>query len=74
MDKNEILAKSRKENKNQDVYEKEVMKDGWSFGAAVATILATVLFVIQILLGEGMNFCNLRCRVYCKSDTSEAQT
>lgn len=56
MNKEEILEKSRMENKNQDVYEKEVLKQGGNIAAIVAAILATVFFVIQILLGEGMNY------------------
>jgi hypothetical protein len=56
MNKEEILEKSRNENKNQDVYEKEVIKEGGNIGAVVAAILATIFFVIQILLGEGMNY------------------
>lgn len=56
MNKGEILERSRKENKNQDVYEKEVMKEGGNIGAVVAAILATIFFVIQIFLGEGMNY------------------
>jgi hypothetical protein len=56
MNKEEILAKSRKENKNQDVFEKEVVRDAGNIGAVVAVVLATVFFVIQIFLGEGMNY------------------
>ncbi len=56
MKKEEILEKSRMENKNQDVYEKEVVKEGGNVGAATAAALATIFFVIQILLGEGMNY------------------
>ncbi|MEN6410719.1 MAG: DUF6442 family protein [Anaerolineaceae bacterium] len=56
MKKEEILEKSREENKNQDVFEKEVMRDAGNIGAVVAVILATIFFVIQILLGEGMNY------------------
>lgn len=56
MNKEEILEKSRKENKNQDIFEKEVMREGGNIGAIVAAILATIFFVIQILVGEGMNY------------------
>lgn len=56
MNKEDILERSRKENKNQDVFEKEVMKEGGNIGAIVAAILATIFFVIQIALGEGMNY------------------
>ncbi len=56
MNKDDILAKSRKENKNQDMYEKEVLKEGGNAGAITAAVLATIFFVIQILLGEGQNY------------------
>lgn len=56
MDKEEILKMSRNENKNQDVYEKEVIKEGGNVGAITAAVLATIFFIIQILLGEGMNY------------------
>ena len=56
MDKEEILKKSREENKKQAAYEKEVIKQGGNNGAIVAAILATVFFVVQIFLGEGMNY------------------
>ncbi len=56
MDKEEILKRSRNENKNQDVYEKEVITKGGDYGAVAAAVLATVLFILQILLGQGMNY------------------
>lgn len=56
MNKDEVLERSRKENKNQDMFEKEVMKEGGHLGAIVAAILATIFFVIQIVVGEGMNY------------------
>ena len=56
MNRDQILEKSRKENKNQDVYEKEVQKEGGNIGAIVAAILATIFFAVQIFLGEGMNY------------------
>lgn len=56
MNKEEILQKSRKENSGQDVYETEVLKEGGNIAAAVAAVLATIFFAIQIMLGEGMNY------------------
>ncbi|MDD2427586.1 MAG: DUF6442 family protein, partial [Eubacteriales bacterium] len=56
MNKEEILAKSRAENKNQDVFAKEVSRIGGNVAAAVAAILATIFFVIQILVGSGTNY------------------
>ncbi len=56
MDRNEILAKSREENKNRDVHEKEVLIEGGNIGAITAVVLSTIFFVVQILLGKGMNY------------------
>ena len=44
MQKEEILEKSRRENKNQDPYEKQVITAGGNAGAIAAAILATVFF------------------------------
>lgn len=56
MEKNEILEKSRLENKSEDLYEKEVLIEGGNIGAIAAFILATIFFCIQIFLGKGMNY------------------
>ena len=56
MQKEEILEKSRRENKNQDPYEKQVVVAGRNAGAIAAAVLATVFFVVQILTGGGMNY------------------
>lgn len=56
MDKEEILKKSREENKNMDVYDLEVQRDGRNIGAVVAVILAFVFFVIQLCTGGGKNY------------------
>lgn len=55
MNKEEILEKSRKENKGQDKYEEEIIGNGHSVGIILASILATIFYVIQIMLGEGSN-------------------
>ncbi|MGN1249700.1 MAG: DUF6442 family protein [Candidatus Spyradocola sp.] len=56
MQKEEILEKSRRENKNQDPYEKQVITAGGNAGAIAAAVLATVFFVAQILTGGGINY------------------
>ncbi len=56
MDREEILAKSRRENKFQDIFEKEVLKEGGYAGAITAAVLATAFFLVQIFLGEGCNY------------------
>lgn len=56
MDKDEILAKSRAENKNKDVYEQEVLKQASKSAVIVQMILAAIFFVTQIFVGEGINW------------------
>ena len=55
MNKDEILERSRRENKNQDIYEKEVIIKGNRYACIAAAILATIFFVIQIFVGGGIN-------------------
>ena len=56
MDKDEILAKSRAENRNKDVYEQEVLKQASKSAVIVQMILAAIFFVTQIFVGEGINW------------------
>lgn len=56
MEKEEILEKSRKENKNRDIFEKEVLKEGGKIGGIAAGILATLFFILQIAAGGGINY------------------
>jgi len=56
MDREEILAKSRKENEGIDEFEKEVLKEGRSAGAAAAAVAAFLLFIVQICLDKGQNY------------------
>lgn len=56
MDKNEILAKSRAENKNKDVYEQEVLKQASSAAVIIQMILAAIFVVTQIFAGGGINW------------------
>ena len=56
MNKEEILEKSRKKNKNKDIYEQEILKQGNVAANFVMIVLATVLFVVQIFTGGGINY------------------
>ncbi len=56
MTKEEILEKSRNENKNQDVYEKDVIIQGNRYACIAAGLLATVFLIIQIVTGGGTNY------------------
>lgn len=55
MNREEILLKSQQENKNQDLYEKEVMVKAGNVAAITVTILASFFFVVQIVVGLGVN-------------------
>ena len=56
MNREEILEKSRKENKNQDVYEQEVLKQSNEVAAFVMVLLAAVFWLIQIFTDGGINY------------------
>ena len=56
MDKEEVLAKSRMENKNRDIYEQEVLKEANDAAVIVMMVLAVVFFTAQLLTGGGMNW------------------
>lgn len=56
MNKEEILERSRKENKNKDVYINEINTKGGNIAAIVGLILTTIIFISEILLGFGMNY------------------
>lgn len=56
MNKDEILERSRRENKNQDIYEKEVIIKGNQYACIAAAVLATIFFAIQIFVGGGINY------------------
>ena len=56
MNKDEILAKSRAENKNKDVYEQEILNQESRSAVVVQMAFATLFFVTQILTGGGVNW------------------
>lgn len=56
MNKDEILEKSRRENKNQDEFDKQVVLEGSRAGIVVAAILATIFLLVQIYMDGGMNY------------------
>ncbi len=66
MKKEEILAKSRAENKNKDIYEQEVLKQGAGIAFLVAAVLAAVFCAVQIFVGGGTN-CGLWAIVFSGS-------
>jgi len=56
MKKEEILAKSRADNKNRDIYEQEVLKNGWKISLTITGVLALIFFAMQIYVGGGANY------------------
>ncbi len=56
MDREEILARSREEHQNRDIYEQEVLKQANQYVLWVLAALATLFFFVQILSGGGINF------------------
>ncbi|MFS0723768.1 DUF6442 family protein [Paenibacillus sp. 1P07SE] len=56
IDKDDILARSRKENKDKDLHLIEIKIHAASIGSLTATLLATIFFVTQSLMGAGFNF------------------
>lgn len=56
MDKNLVLAKSRVENKNRDIYELEVLNQAGKIAVIVMSLFAVIFFVTQIFVGGGMNW------------------
>lgn len=59
MNKEEILELSRKENKNQDVYEQDVVINGNRYACIAAGVIATVFFIVQICYGRRNEFRNV---------------
>ncbi|MDU5335799.1 DUF6442 family protein [Enterococcus sp.] len=56
MKKEEILAKSRDENRKNDPYQAEIQRRSSSFSGVVVVFLSTILFVIQLVMDRGFNF------------------
>lgn len=66
MNKDEILAKSRAENKNKDIYEQEILKQSSTLAVIIMVILAAVFFITQIFVGEGVNY-GIWALVFCSN-------
>ena len=56
MNKEEVLAKSRAENKNKDIYEQEVLKQAGTCAVIVTALLAAIFFAVQSFVGGGTNW------------------
>lgn len=56
MNKEEILARSRNENKDADIFEKEVLKTASNASVTAAAIMAGVLFLFELILTDHVNY------------------
>ena len=56
MKKEEILEKSKKENKNKDIYALEVETKAANIAGLAIIILTAVYFTYEILSGKGTNY------------------
>ena len=56
MNKEEILAESRKEHKNQDIYEKEVIIKGYKYACFAMIALALILEIIQVSIKDRLDY------------------
>ena len=70
MNKDEILAKSRAENRNKDVYEQEVITQASQKAVVVQMALATLFFAIQIIAYTILVFVMSGCYIYDLSVSS----
>ena len=56
MKREEILEKSREENGGQDLFEKEVLREGGELGIYTVWIFAAVFSIVQVLLCHEWNY------------------
>ena len=66
MNKDAILAKSREENKNRDLYVEQVTANANSVSSLVTLLFATTLFLIQSFVKNEFNY-GLYAIVLCSS-------
>lgn len=64
MNKEEILEKSKEENKNRDPYEMEVSNNGFVFGFVAAMIIGCLLWAVELIATGILEF-----RIYCLAVT-----
>lgn len=56
MEKEDVLAKSRSENKNTDFYELEVNQKGYRIASYISVFLVLLFLFIEIGIGLGINY------------------
>ncbi len=64
MNKEEILEKSRAENKNRDPYELEVSNNGFALGFISAMIIGIILWAVELIATGIWEY-----RIYCLAVT-----
>jgi hypothetical protein len=55
MNKEEILKRSRQENKNKDLAELELQKNAYAIACGIMSMLASVFMLIEVLQDKGLN-------------------
>ena len=56
MDREEILERSRAENRNKDIYELEILKQASAKATIVMMALVGVFTIVQMLLGGDIHW------------------
>jgi len=56
MNKEELLEKSRKQNKNVDLFEQQVIAKGGNMGYSIGILVATMLFAIEMFCNKTQNY------------------
>jgi hypothetical protein len=55
MNKEEILKRSRQENKNKDLAELELTKNAYAIACGIMSILASIFMLMEVLQDKGLN-------------------
>jgi uncharacterized membrane protein HdeD (DUF308 family) len=55
MNKEEILKRSRQENKNKDLAEMQLQKNAYALACGIMSILAGIFMLVEALADKGLN-------------------
>lgn len=66
MNREEILAKSRKENQEGDEYELAAYNQGWQYAAKIGILVCAILFTLETFWGDGnaSGYWAVYCAIY----------
>lgn len=56
MNREEILAKSRSENKNQDAFEREVIGRGGALAARIGLLVCCLISALEVIFADKVSF------------------